>query len=231
MKSKITFFLKKSTCFLRKFFIRVFSKTGATVFLVSFCICTLLTFSVFAFTESEGEREIFSNTLRFHVVANSDSRFDQNLKLCVKDEVFSFASDILSDCESVLDAEKILYLNKEKIRAIAKDTLALFGCDYDVKVDIGKENYPVKHYGAFSFPAGEYLSLRVLIGQAQGENWWCVLFPPLCTKLAVQSVQDIEATLAMTGFSSSAAEFITSDNVKTKVRFKALDIVEKLFKE
>ena len=231
MKSKITFFLKKLHRIYKNILSKSFFSGVAGALLCSLCAATLLTFSVFAFSEGEGEREIFTNTLRFHVIANSNEEHDQQLKLQVKDEVFSFVSGILEGCKTLKDAENAVVLHKEKVEQVAREIIKKHGYDYDVRVETGKEVYPQKHYGAFSFPAGKYLSLRVIIGQGAGENWWCVLFPPLCNGLATKSDKDVLEVLKDTGLSHSAAEFITSDGVKTKVRFMALDIIERLFKE
>lgn len=124
--------------------------------------------------------EPYDGILRFHVRANSDSEEDQALKLAVKEDVISMLRPLLEQCENVDDSKNIIVANLQNIYTAAINTIVEQGYDYDVKVYVTEEEFPVKTYGDLTFPAGNYQALRIDIGEAKGQNWWCVMFPPLC---------------------------------------------------
>ena len=166
-----------------------------------------------------GESEIYSNVLRLHVIANSDSENDQNLKLLVRDAVLAEAQILLCDVYDRAKAEETVMQNIEILRSVAEKTVFDNGYDYPVAIELGKEEYPTKNYESCSFPAGEYTSLRILIGEAAGQNWWCVLFPPLCLSAAT----DADA-FASVGITDNQYQIITdSESTKYKIRFKILE--------
>ena len=166
-----------------------------------------------------GESEIYSNVLRLHVIANSDSEDDQNLKLLVRDAVLAEAQILLCDVYDRAKAEETVMQNIEILRSVAEKTVLDNGYDYPVAIELGKEEYPTKNYESCSFPAGEYTSLRILIGEAEGQNWWCVLFPPLCLSAAT----DADA-FASVGITDNQYQIITdSESTKYKIRFKILE--------
>lgn len=166
-----------------------------------------------------GESEIYSNVLRLHVIANSDSEDDQNLKLLVRDAVLAEAQILLCDVYDRAKAEETVMQNIEILRSVAERTVLDNGYDYPVAIELGEEEYPTKNYESCSFPAGEYTSLRILIGEAAGQNWWCVLFPPLCLSAAT----DADA-FASVGITDNQYQIITdSESTKYKIRFKILE--------
>ena len=166
-----------------------------------------------------GESEIYSNVLRLHVIANSDSEDDQNLKLLVRDAVLAEAQILLCNVYDRAKAEETVMQNIEILRSVAERTVFDNGYDYPVAIELGKEEYPTKNYESCSFPAGEYTSLRILIGEAAGQNWWCVLFPPLCLSAAT----DADA-FASVGITDNQYQIITdSESTKYKIRFKILE--------
>ena len=166
-----------------------------------------------------GESEIYSNVLRLHVIANSDSEDDQNLKLLVRDAVLAEAQILLCNVYDRAKAEETVMQNIEILRSVAEKTVFDNGYDYPVAIELGKEEYPTKNYESCSFPAGEYTSLRILIGEAAGQNWWCVLFPPLCLSAAT----DADA-FASVGITDNQYQIITdSESTKYKIRFKILE--------
>lgn len=118
--------------------------------------------------------------VRFHVIANSDSPFDQNVKLKVRDKVLEYLSPQLEGASSVIEAKAIVHSHREAIIEIANRMLTENGANYLANIDIGVYEFPVKSYGAIVVPAGNYQAVRILLGEALGKNWWCVLFPPLC---------------------------------------------------
>lgn len=134
--------------------------------------------------------DIVNEIIRFHVIANSDSDEDQSLKLKVRDKVVEFVSSSLRNCESLDDARNFLISNKSEIESIAKSVVDENGYSYNVTSTLSKENFPDKVYGDVVFPQGEYEAYRILIGEAKGQNWWCVMFPPLCFVDGTKEVVD-----------------------------------------
>lgn len=126
------------------------------------------------------EGEPYDGILRFHVRANSDSKEDQALKMAVKEDVVTMLRPLLEKCENVDESKSIIVANLQNIYTVAMDTIVEQGYDYDVKVYVTEEEFPAKTYGDLTFPAGDYQALRIDIGEAKGQNWWCVMFPPLC---------------------------------------------------
>ncbi|MPW25048.1 stage II sporulation protein R [Alkalibaculum sp. M08DMB] len=125
--------------------------------------------------------DILSERLvRFHVIANSDTDVDQNIKLIVKDAVLQGMIPKLNISKSKDESINIIDENKEYIKDIAEKTLRRYNMSNNVSVVLDKTFFPTKYYNDFSLPAGEYLALRIIIGEGEGKNWWCVLFPPLC---------------------------------------------------
>jgi stage II sporulation protein R len=124
--------------------------------------------------------EPYSGILRFHVRANSDSKEDQELKMAVKEDVIAMLRPLLEKCDDVQESKNIVVANLQNIYTTAVNTIVEQGYDYDVKVYVTEEEFPAKTYGDLTFPAGNYQALRIDIGEAKGQNWWCVVFPPLC---------------------------------------------------
>lgn len=126
------------------------------------------------------QEQIAGEVLRFHVIANSDSEEDQMLKLKVKEEVLEVVRPMLEGADSRETAEEILQRNIEEIEAAADKVIMEEGYTYKSEGVLGKTIFPLKQYGDMVFPAGEYEAFRILLGEAKGKNWWCVMFPTLC---------------------------------------------------
>lgn len=172
-----------------------------------------------------GESEIYDKVIRLHVLANSDSQEDQELKLTVRDAILSDVAALTEGCSTREQAEEKIRSSLDSIREKAEDTLQSHGCDYPVTVTLSKENYPTREYEDMRFPAGEYSSLRIMIGEAKGQNWWCVLFPPLCVGAA--SAKD---ELVSAGFTPGQVRLLTDNDSPTYVlRFRVLEWLEGLF--
>lgn len=124
--------------------------------------------------------DISEKLIRFHVLANSNTHADQNLKMRVKDEVISYISPKLKSVQTLDEARNILIKNNDEIIKLAKEFIKKNGYNYEVTTTLDRENFPEKVYGNVVLPQGEYEAFRILIGEAKGENWWCVMFPPLC---------------------------------------------------
>lgn len=149
-------------------------------------ICILNVYS------SQVMEDLKGNIVRLHVVASSDNADDQELKLCVRDSVVEYTNKILESCDSSQEAYRILDRNKNEIERIAKETVRSKGYDYDVDVSLGIFEFPTKDYGNIILPNGEYTSLKITIGEGLGQNWWCVLFPPLCFVNANVNAEELE---------------------------------------
>lgn len=126
------------------------------------------------------QTQIADEVLRFHVIANSDSEEDQNLKLKVKEAVLEALRPKLANAKSAKEAGKIISYNIEEMEEVADAVIEEAGYSYKSKGVLGKTTFPVKQYGDMVFPAGEYEAFRILLGEAEGKNWWCVMFPSLC---------------------------------------------------
>lgn len=146
---------------------------------VTLCVCTW----------AQGRQQAISGELvRLHVIAASDSEYEQSLKLRVRDDVLSYLSPKLDGAEDSEQAQSIIKSELPNIKAAAERSAE----GRDIQISLSEEYYPTREYDTFSLPAGRYQSLRVIIGEGEGHNWWCIVFPPVCLS-AVQSEQVEEA--------------------------------------
>ncbi len=178
-----------------------------------------------------GESEVYDSVVRLHVLANSDSEEDQALKLLVRDEVLLALDGELDLCRSRDEAEAKINSLMPKIEQAAAEKIRDEGYEYGVDVVLDLEEYPTREYEACAFPAGEYLSLRVIIGSGEGQNWWCCLFPPLClSSSSKQSAEMNEDAFISVGLTGEQYKIITeTDKPKYRVRFKILEVFENIF--
>lgn len=173
-----------------------------------------------------GEAAVYDSVLRLHVLANSDSEEDQALKLKVRDSILTASAPIMEGCETREDAIAAVNAAIPTLTAAANETIKNEGFDYPVSIELCEEDYPTKNYESFCFPSGSYLSLRVLIGEAEGQNWWCVLFPPLCLSAATEQNEAEDAFIAV-GLTDDQYKIITeTDSPTYQVRFKILETIE-----
>lgn len=140
------------------------------------------------FQQESLQKGIASEIIRFHVIANSDSDTDQNLKMQVKEQIVKQMETVLKDSQSIDQTRKLLTAHLEELEQLAQKTVNEQGYAYPVKAEITNCYFPSKSYGDCNFPAGEYEALRITIGAAEGRNWWCVLYPNLCFIDAVHAV-------------------------------------------
>ncbi|WP_368489522.1 stage II sporulation protein R [Clostridium sp. BJN0013] len=124
--------------------------------------------------------DVASKIIRFHVIANSNSEYDQNLKLKVRDEVLKYMIPKLKDCKNIDDSRKVIKENNKIILNIADRVIKEQGYNYEAKGSLSWVNFPIKSYGNITLPQGTYEAYRIIIGNGRGQNWWCVMFPPLC---------------------------------------------------
>lgn len=179
-----------------------------------------------------GEEEIYDTVVRLHVLANSDSEEDQALKLKVRDRVVELVTPAVEGCGSQTEAIAAIGGIMGELEAAAEEVISSEGYGYDVEILMGEEYYPTRTYESCAFPEGEYVSLRVCIGDAEGQNWWCCLFPPLCLSAASDDAdEDNEEAFISVGLTGDQYKVITeSDKPKYRVRFKILETIQKIFK-
>ena len=197
---------------------------------IGFLMAAILLVAAFTVLPVHGEAGIYDNVIRLHVLAASDSEQDQALKLAVRDAVLEEAQTVLKSAKDRAEAEAILRTNLPAFEEAARAALANCGASNTVSVSLGEEEYPTKRYEKLAFPAGEYLSLRVMIGEAQGQNWWCVLFPPLCLSAATDR-RETETACLSAGLTGEQYRMIAdTDKTKYKLRFKILEVAEEIWK-
>ena len=168
--------------------------------------------------------ELADKVVRLHVLANSDSEEDQALKLQVRDAVLDRAEDLLAQTSSRAEAEGKLRGQLLEFERLAEAVVREAGYDYEVTAELTDTEFPTREYEDFTLPAGEYLALRILIGDAAGRNWWCVVFPPLCTAASA----DVPASALAAGFTEDEVRLITEEDRGYVLKFKAVEFWETL---
>ncbi|MBQ4048409.1 MAG: stage II sporulation protein R [Clostridia bacterium] len=159
------------------------------------------------------QREIAARVLRLHVVAQSDSAEDQALKLVVRDRLLELSGAELAGFQNAAEAKAWAEARLPELCAAAEEELAENGCPLPVTARICTETFPARTYGSITLPAGEYTALRVTIGAGEGQNWWCVMFPPFCTSAAADT----------TVFTDGQWRTMTAQTPDVAVRFKLLE--------
>ena len=154
------------------------------------------------------QRDLAGDLVRLHVIARSDSDADQAEKLAVRDKVLSILSPALAGCGTRKEAVDIILSHRAGIESVAGD----------VTMSLGTEHYPTRDYGSFALPAGDYLSLRVILGPGEGHNWWCVVFPPLCTEALAEPDRSAFALLP-----EDQTGLITQDGTGYVLRFRLIE--------
>ena len=164
--------------------------------------------------------DIAESVFRLHILANSDSKEDQELKIKVRNSLLDYMNSLCSNCKSKEEAITLVEQNKENFREIALNTVKENGYNYDVKINIGNFQFPTKNYGDISLPAGFYDALRVEIGEAKGQNWWCVMFPPLCFIDVTSGVVPEESKKQLENDLSEEEFALVSEDSDIKIQFK-----------
>lgn len=182
-------------------------------------IVVAILFSICSFAKSS--EEIRSDVLRLHVIANSDTSVDQNLKLRLRDYILQEGKDIFNGSVNVENAVEKIEPVLPELEKSAKAFVNQAGFDYDVKISLSNEYFTTRTYETVTLPAGKYLALRVVIGSGEGHNWWCVMFPPMCVP-AADKKDEIENV-----FSEKEIKLVES-KPKYEPRFKVVEIYEQL---
>ena len=182
-------------------------------------ICALIA-AIFWISGIVADKEsLQKNLIRLHVVAASDSEEDQNLKLQVRDAVIGSLQKEMDRLADPAQAKEYLQRNLPQIAALAEHTLQEAGCNDRVQVSLQQEAFTTRHYDTFTLPAGIYEALRITIGEGEGHNWWCVVFPALCVGA---TVEEFEETAHCAGINDSLTAALSGEN-SCEVRFFVLD--------
>ena len=189
------------------------------VIILSFLLFIYTTICAFSYAENVSY-DISESVFRLHVIANSDSKEDQDLKYKVRDNLISYMNNICKNCNNKEEAIKIATKHKEDFKEIALKTIKDNGYSYDVNISIGNFQFPTKDYGDISLPSGYYDALRVEIGEAKGQNWWCVMFPPLCFVDITSGVVPEESKEQLEDDLSEEEFALVSEDSKPQIKFK-----------
>lgn len=200
------------------------------VFINLFGGCTLVNDNNLLDLKELSYEEIADELIRFHVIANSDSEEDQALKLKVRDKIIDKMSIKLKDVKSLDEARYILNSSIEEVNNIAKDVIIEEGFDYDVNTMLSNENFPDKVYGDYVFPQGNYEAYRVVIGSGEGQNWWCVMFPPLCFVDESKNIVDTKKLDEnITSIENKVENNKKNNDNEVIFKFKVVEIFNKIF--
>ena len=197
-------------------------------------ILTILVFIYIALLSFNYSKAISSNlsdsVFRLHIIANSDSSADQELKLKVRDKIIEYMNTLTSNSSDKKDVISMVNNHLDSFKEIALNTIKENGYNYDVNIEIGNFHFPTKSYGDISFPAGNYNALKIEIGDAIGQNWWCVLFPPLCfVNSSTGVVPDDSKNTLKENINSESYEIISEGNNSNdntsdiKIKFKIIE--------
>jgi len=198
--------------------------------IIFICGTTMFVVKGNALHNTEIQKGIAKEIIRFHVIANSDSDSDQALKLKVKDKLVERLAPLLNKASSINEARSIITDNEDLIQKIAKETINKNGYNYPVSVSLENCYFPLKLYGEYSFPPGYYEALRVRIGEAKGKNWWCVMFPPLCFVDDTYSVVDSKTDQKLKHLlTKEEYDSLIENKVPVKIKFKLWDSFKELF--
>lgn len=167
------------------------------------------------------QERLADKIVRLHVIANSDSEADQTQKLAVRDAVLPVVAELTAGCSTARQAREVLAAHLPELRAAA---LTASG-GMDVTASLTDEPYPTRYYDTFDLPAGAYPSLRIRIGAARGHNWWCVVFPSLCTAATSDALEDCAET---GGFDEAETDLITGGEKTYRIRFKCFEWLQEL---
>ena len=170
------------------------------------------------------QSQLAERVVRLHVLANSDGQEDQALKLLVRDRVLARATELLTQARDRTEAEALLRAELPELEALAVRELQANGCAYPVTAELADTEFPTREYDSFTLPAGEYLALRVVIGEGAGRNWWCVVFPPLCTAASAE----VPAAALAAGLTADQVGLITEEDRGYVLKFKAVEWWEEL---
>ena len=187
--------------------------------------CAISVYLAFSCTYFAGAAEsVRQDVVRLHILANSDSAVDQELKIKVRDALLAKNTLLLTQGVTRENAVEYFELSRDELLETARNVIAENGFNYDVRMYIDEEYFETRQYGDMTFPAGEYTALKVIIGEGEGRNWWCVMFPPLC----VPAADDVEIKNTTDEYLTESGNKIVNGGNKYIVKFKLLEIYEEM---
>ena len=197
------------------------------IFVILILLSLFILISAISYVDAVSNN-IADSVFRLHVIANSDSKEDQELKLKVRDELLSYMNIISKDSTSKQEAMQIVNEHKEEFIQIAEKVIKENGYNYTVNVQVGKADFPTKYYGDITLPAGTYDALKVQIGEAKGQNWWCVMFPPLCfVDVSTGIVPDNSKQELKQSLDNEEYDLISkTDNNEISFKFKIVELFQ-----
>ncbi|MGM9568272.1 MAG: stage II sporulation protein R [Clostridia bacterium] len=190
------------------------SPKGKCLILIALCGV----FTVLCFAVGQYEAVADESLIRFHVIANSDTVYDQNVKYKVRDRVLEEIRPLLENAENPEDAGRILRENQERITQTANEVLEEENCVYTAETSLGTSLFPTKNYGDLTLAAGKYNACKIILGEGKGKNWWCVLYPPLCF---VDIHDDTAVAVTTTDKTEENTDLFTVDGSLYQVRIKS----------
>ena len=173
---------------------------------------------------AQGQAALADKVIRLHVIANSDSDFDQALKLQVRDAILDEAASLLEPEATLEETEAVLAAHLRELAAAGASVVSAEGCSYPVAASLERTWFPTKEYDGFALPAGNYQALRIVIGEGDGRNWWCVVFHPLC----LSSVSEVSETAMASGLGEADVKLITGESGGYVVKFKCMELIDRL---
>ena len=197
------------------------------IFVILILLSLFILISAISYVDAVSNN-IADSVFRLHVIANSDSKEDQELKLKVRDKLLSYMNIISKDSTNKQEAMQIANEHKEEFTQIAEKVIKENGYNYTVNVQIGKADFPTKYYGDITLPAGTYDALKVQIGEAKGQNWWCVMFPPLCfVDVSTGIVPDNSKQELKQSLDNEEYDLISkTDNNEISFKFKIVELFQ-----
>ena len=200
-------------------------KKFVKLFLLLFLFFCFLCVSIFSYADTVSQ-DLANNFFRLHIIANSNSDSDQELKLKIRDNIIAYIKNL--DYKN-LSKEQIISLTKNNLTVIEKivnDTILENGFDYSYSLNIGNYYFPTKYYGNISLPAGNYDALKIEIGNAEGKNWWCSLFPPLCfTDISSGIIDESSSEILKNNLTDDEYLLISDNNETIKLKFKLIELL------
>ncbi len=175
-------------------------------------------------------KDVSSCVIRFHVKANSNTAYDQNLKLAVRDEIIAHISPLLKNSKNLSESYSILEENLSQIENISNNVLKKYNTNYHAKATLSEKKFPTKSYSNITLPAGKYDSLCIDLGEAAGENWWCVMFPPLCLNNSTLCLDEDAKRYLKNNLNADSFAIINTNDEKftTVYRFKIFDYISSI---
>jgi len=198
--------------FSKKYRIRIFCLLAAALMAAGAVFCTV-----------SAQRELSRSILRLHVVANSDSEADQALKAEVRDAVVEKWNEYAQGLDSIGETKELASRVLPVLEQTARETAQVRGFDYAVEAKLERTVFPTRDYGGFSLPAGEYDAVLIKLGRAEGKNWWCVMFPPLCG--ADGDRAEVEGLCREDGVNAAGIRLMTGDGAQVKFSFRLLELL------